>query len=29
LFTHDHHVPAATLSLNDKGKPVASPVVEL
>ncbi len=25
LFTHDHHVPAATLSLNDKGKPVATP----
>ncbi len=25
LFTHDHHVPAATIALNDKGKPVASP----
>ena len=25
LFTHDHHVPAARLSLNDKGKPVAKP----
>jgi len=25
LFTHDHHVPAATLSANDKGKPVATP----
>jgi glyoxylase-like metal-dependent hydrolase (beta-lactamase superfamily II) len=25
LFTHDHHVPAATLSLSDKGKPVATP----
>jgi glyoxylase-like metal-dependent hydrolase (beta-lactamase superfamily II) len=25
LFTHDHHVPAATLSLNDKSKPVATP----
>jgi glyoxylase-like metal-dependent hydrolase (beta-lactamase superfamily II) len=25
LFPHDHHVPAATLSLNDKGKPVATP----
>jgi glyoxylase-like metal-dependent hydrolase (beta-lactamase superfamily II) len=24
LFTHDHHVPAATVSLNDKGKPVAT-----
>ena len=26
LFTHDHHVPAATLTLNDKGKPMAVPV---
>jgi glyoxylase-like metal-dependent hydrolase (beta-lactamase superfamily II) len=26
LFTHDHHIPAATLSLNEKGKPVASPL---
>ena len=25
LFTHDHQVPAATLGLNDKGKPVALP----
>jgi glyoxylase-like metal-dependent hydrolase (beta-lactamase superfamily II) len=25
LFTHDHHTPAATLSLNDKGKPTATP----
>ena len=25
LFTHDHHVPAATIALNDKGKPVATP----
>jgi len=25
LFTHDHHVPAAKLTLNDKGKPVAKP----
>ena len=25
LFTHDHHVPAAKLGLNDKGKPVATP----
>ena len=24
LFTHDHHTPAATLALNDKGKPVAT-----
>ncbi len=26
LFTHDHHTPAARLSLNEKGKPVATPV---
>lgn len=26
LFTHDHQVPAATVALNDKGKPVAMPV---
>ena len=26
LFTHDHQVPAATLSLNEKGKPIASPI---
>jgi glyoxylase-like metal-dependent hydrolase (beta-lactamase superfamily II) len=25
LFTHDHYIPAATLSLNDKGKPSATP----
>ena len=25
LFTHDHEVPAATLSLNEKGKPKATP----
>ena len=29
LFTHDHHVPAATLSLNEKGKPVAAPMFRL
>jgi glyoxylase-like metal-dependent hydrolase (beta-lactamase superfamily II) len=29
LFTHDHHVPAAKLRLNEKGKPVADPVLEL
>ncbi len=23
LFTHDHHVPAARISMNEKGKPVA------
>jgi glyoxylase-like metal-dependent hydrolase (beta-lactamase superfamily II) len=26
LFTHDHQTPAATLSLNEKGKPVAAPL---
>lgn len=26
LFTHDHHTPAARVTLNDKGKPVAEPV---
>jgi glyoxylase-like metal-dependent hydrolase (beta-lactamase superfamily II) len=26
LFTHDHHMPAATLSLNEKGKPVATAI---
>jgi len=26
LFTHDHHTPAATLSLNEKGKPTATPL---
>ena len=26
LFTHDHHTPAATLSWNEKGKPVATAV---
>ncbi len=25
LFTHDHHTPAAKVTLNDKGKPVATP----
>ena len=25
LFTHDHHVPAAYLSRNEKGKPVVAP----
>ena len=28
LFTHDHQVPAAKLSLNDKGKPVAKALFE-
>ena len=28
LFTHDHHTPAATVGLNDRGKPVATPVLE-
>ncbi|QHN02101.1 MBL fold metallo-hydrolase [Granulicella sp. WH15] len=27
LFTHDHHVPAAYVELNDKGKPVAIPKI--
>jgi glyoxylase-like metal-dependent hydrolase (beta-lactamase superfamily II) len=27
LFTHDHHTPAATLRLNEKGKPVATNAV--
>jgi glyoxylase-like metal-dependent hydrolase (beta-lactamase superfamily II) len=26
LFTHDHHTPAAKVVLNEKGKPVATPV---
>jgi len=26
LFTHDHHTPAAKVSLNERGKPVARPV---
>jgi glyoxylase-like metal-dependent hydrolase (beta-lactamase superfamily II) len=26
LFTHDHHTPAARVSINDKGKPLAIPV---
>ncbi len=26
LFTHDHRTPAATISLNEKGKPTATPV---
>jgi len=25
LFTHDHHVPMATIELDEKGKPVARP----
>lgn len=25
FFTHDHHIPAATICLNDKGKPLAIP----
>jgi len=29
LFTHDHHVPAATLELKEKGKPVAMPTFAL
>jgi glyoxylase-like metal-dependent hydrolase (beta-lactamase superfamily II) len=29
LFTHDHHVPAAILTTNEKGKPVATPVLPL
>jgi glyoxylase-like metal-dependent hydrolase (beta-lactamase superfamily II) len=29
LFTHDHHIPAATLALNEKGRPIAHPVIEL
>lgn len=27
LFTHDHHTPVATLSLDSKGKPVATPLL--
>jgi glyoxylase-like metal-dependent hydrolase (beta-lactamase superfamily II) len=29
LFTHDHQIPAATITLNEKGKPVASPLLSL
>ena len=29
LFTHDHHTPAATVALNEKGKPIASPLFSL
>ena len=29
LFTHDHHTPAARVTLNDKGKPVATPHLSL
>jgi len=29
LFTHDHQVPAATLRLNEKGKPVAKAIFDL
>jgi glyoxylase-like metal-dependent hydrolase (beta-lactamase superfamily II) len=25
LFTHDHHTPAARITLNEKGKPIAHP----
>ncbi len=26
LFTHDHHMPAATIGMNEKGKPVATAI---
>jgi glyoxylase-like metal-dependent hydrolase (beta-lactamase superfamily II) len=29
LFTHDHHVPAATLKSDDRGRPVALPLLNL
>jgi glyoxylase-like metal-dependent hydrolase (beta-lactamase superfamily II) len=29
LFTHDHHTPAATLRLDEKGKPIATPALAL
>jgi glyoxylase-like metal-dependent hydrolase (beta-lactamase superfamily II) len=29
LFTHDHHIPAATLALNEKGRPIAHPAITL
>ncbi len=29
LFTHDHQIPAATLSLNEKGKPIATPALTI
>jgi glyoxylase-like metal-dependent hydrolase (beta-lactamase superfamily II) len=29
LFTHDHHIPAARLTLNEKGRPIAPPAIEL
>ena len=29
LFTHDHQIPAATVSLNEKGKPIAIPALTL
>jgi glyoxylase-like metal-dependent hydrolase (beta-lactamase superfamily II) len=29
LFTHDHHIPAATLGWNDKGKPMARALLDL
>jgi glyoxylase-like metal-dependent hydrolase (beta-lactamase superfamily II) len=29
LFTHDHHTPAATIGLNEKGKPFAIPALAL
>lgn len=28
LFTHDHHMPAAKVSINDRGKPVATAVFQ-
>ena len=28
LFTHDHHTPAAKVSINDRGKPVATTVFQ-
>ena len=29
LFPHDHHTPAATIGLNEKGKPVTDPALSL
>jgi len=28
LFTHDHHTPAARVSINDRGKPIATAVIQ-
>jgi glyoxylase-like metal-dependent hydrolase (beta-lactamase superfamily II) len=28
LFSHDHHIPAAQVRVNEKGKPIAFPVLE-